>query len=82
MFSDPVPRCLEAVYSDQSAIGEFEASLKDYLIAQGIRIPDAIEVLIHEAGEVGRPPEWTSTGTSPRRRHSRTYSLPGNPSGS
>jgi hypothetical protein len=66
MYSDQYLDTLETVYSDQSAIGEFEASPKDYLIAQGIRIPDAIEVLIHDPGEVGRPARvdfhWNDSG--------------------
>lgn len=55
MFSDQYLDLLEAVYSEEAAIAEFEASPKEYLIAHGIRIPDAIEVLIHDPGQVGRP---------------------------
>jgi hypothetical protein len=55
MFSDQYLDLLEVIYSARDTITEFEANAKGFLIGHGIRIPDTIEVIIHDPGEVGRP---------------------------
>ena len=54
MFSDRYLDLLERTYSDQDTIVEFEASPKEFLMRHGIHIPNAIDVIIHDPGEVGR----------------------------
>ncbi len=69
MFSDQYLDLLRGVYADPAEISDFESSPKDYLVARGIRIPDAIEVVLHEPGDIGRPARvdfhWNDSAEAP-----------------
>lgn len=55
MFGKKYTDLLETIYSQPSTIAEFEKKPKQFLNRNGIDVPDAIEVIIHDPGSVGRP---------------------------
>src|SRR5260370_21643667 len=55
MFGDKYMDLLESIYSERDTIVEFETNPKHFLKRHGINIPDAIEVVIHDPGALGRP---------------------------
>jgi hypothetical protein len=55
MFSEQYLNLLDSIYSTQDTIAEFEADPKQLLIRRGIHVPDAVDVVIHYSGAIGRP---------------------------
>jgi hypothetical protein len=54
MFGDKYMDLLERVYSERDTIVEFETNPKQFLLRHGIKIPDAIDVVIHDPGTLNR----------------------------
>jgi hypothetical protein len=55
MFGPEYIQALQLIYADRKLITEFERSPKAYLVSQGFRIPEQIDVVVHHRGSVGKP---------------------------
>lgn len=55
LFSDKYGEVIAEIYKNEGSVADFEADPKPYLLRHGIAVPDGLDVIIHDAGEVGKP---------------------------